>query len=148
MRKLFYFSPFLGWGGTDITRFGAAEVRVNAFSNMNFTCLVAKTVTERGDLLVTWKFKNQEDPLKTGGKYRIPELEPISSCRRAFKLVIINVTADDEGVYSCHQKCKNGGGTACESSAEFKLKVSSTPPTMGKNVLNDFQLLHMSDVVA
>jgi len=109
---------------------------------------VAKTVTELGDLLVTWNFNNQGDPLKTGGKYRIPELDPISSCKRAFKLKIINVTADDEGVYSCHQKCKDGGGAACESSAEFKLKVSSTPPTMGKNVLNDFQFLHMSDVVA
>ena len=45
---------------------------------------------------MTWNFKNQSDPLKTGGKHKIPALEPFSSCKRAFKLEIINVTADDE----------------------------------------------------
>ena len=128
-----------------IKRSGPAVISVNAFSNITLSCLVAKTVAELSDFLVTWNFKNQRDPLKTDGKYRIRELEPISSCRRAFKLEIIHVTADDEGVYSCHQTCKDGDGDVRESSAKFELKVSLPPPTTGKNVLNDFQLLHMSN---
>ena len=100
---------------------------------------MAETFIKVNGLQMTWNFKNQRDPLKTGGKYRIPKLEPISSCRRAFKLEIINVTADDEGVYSCHQTCKDGGGDVCKSSAKFELKVYSPPPTTGKKVLYDFQ---------
>ena len=93
-------------------------------------------VAELDDLRVTWNFKNQSDPLKTGGKYRIPGLEPISSCRRAFKLEIIKVTADDEGVYSCHQSCKYGVTDDCKSSAQLELKVYSPPPTTGKKRLS------------
>ena len=119
-------------------------ISANAFSNITLSCLVAKTVAELDDLLVTWNFKNQSHPLKTGGKYRIPALDPISSCKRAFKLKIINVTADDEGVYSCHQTCKDSGGDVCKSSAQLKLNVSSplptkypTPTTRSKRFLND-----------
>ena len=105
---------------------------------------MAETAVELGDLRLTWNFNNQRDPLKTGGKYRIPALEPISSCRRVFKLEIISVTADDEGVYRCHQTCKDGGGDVCKSSAEFELKVHSPSSTTGKKILNDFQLFHMT----
>ena len=105
-----------------------------------------RTVAELDDLRVTWNFKNQSNPLKTGGKYRIPVgLEPISSCRRAFKLEIIKVTADDEGFYSCHQSCKDSGGDVCKSSAQLELKVDSplstkypTPTTRSKIIVNDF----------
>jgi len=114
--------------GINITRSGPTKTAANAFSNITLSCLVAKTVAELDDLLVTWNFNNQSDPLKTSGKYRIPALNPISSCKRAFKLEIINVTADDEGVYSCHQTCKDSGGDVCKSSAQFELKVYSHPP--------------------
>ena len=97
---------------------------------------MAKIVTQLDELRVTWNFKNQSDPLKTGRKYRIPELEPISSCRRAFKLEIMNVTADDEGVYSCHQSCKYGVTDDCKSSAKLELKVYSPLPTTGKKWLS------------
>ncbi|XP_015767116.1 PREDICTED: hemicentin-1-like [Acropora digitifera] len=114
--------------GIYITRSGPEEIAASAFSNITLSCLVPKTVAELDDLRVTWNFKNQSDPLKTGGKYRIPGLEPISSCRRAFKLEIIKVTADDEGVYSCHQSCKYGVTDYCKSSAQVELKVYSPPP--------------------
>ncbi|XP_015754279.1 PREDICTED: hemicentin-1-like [Acropora digitifera] len=114
--------------GIYITRSGPEEIAASAFSNITLSCLVPRTVAELDDLRVTWNFKNQSDPLKTGGKYRIPGLEPISSCRRAFKLEIIKVTADDEGVYSCHQSCKYGVTDYCKSSAQLELKVYSPPP--------------------
>ena len=114
---------------------------------------MAKNAAELDDLRVTWNFKNQSDPLKTGTKYRIPGLEPISSCRRAFKLEIIKVTADDEGVYSCHQSCKDSDGDPCKSSAQLELKVNSplstkypTSTTRSKRIVNDFQLFHISNV--
>ncbi|XP_067020458.1 uncharacterized protein [Acropora muricata] len=115
--------------GIYITRSGPEEIAANEFSNITLSCLVSKTVVELDDLRVTWNFKNQSDPLKTGGKYNIPGLEPFSSCRRAFKLEIIKVTADDEGVYSCHQSCKDSGGDVCKSSAQLELKVYSPLPT-------------------
>ena len=134
-------------------RSGPEEIAANAFSNITLSCLVAKNVAELDDFLVTWNFKNQSDPLKAGGKYRIPALEPITSCRRAFKLEIINVTENDEGVYSCHQTCKDSAGDVCKDSAQFELKVHSprpkeySPPlTKSKKILFDFQLLHISNV--
>ncbi|XP_074622393.1 uncharacterized protein LOC141880765 isoform X2 [Acropora palmata] len=114
--------------GIYITRSGPEEIAASAFSNITLSCLVPRAVAELDDLWVTWNFKNQSDPLKTGGKYRIPELEPISSCRRAFNLEIIKITADDEGVYSCHQSCKDSDGDPCKSSAQLELKVYSPPP--------------------
>ena len=84
---------------------------------------MAKNVNELDDLRVGWNFKNQSEPLKTGGKYRIPALEQISRCRRSFKLEIINVTADDEGVYSCHQTYKDSDGNVRKSSQNIELKV-------------------------
>ena len=150
---LFLFSPFAGLTGIYITRSGPEEIAANEFSNITLSCLVSKTVVELDDLRVTWNFKNQSDPLKTGGKYNIPGLEPFSSCRRAFKLEIIKVTADDEGVYSCHQSCKDSGGDVCRSSAQLELKVYSplptkypTPTTRSKRILNDFKLFHISNV--
>ena len=95
-----------------------------------------KHVAELDDLRLTWNFKNQGDPLKTGGKYRIPELDPITGCRLAFKLEIINVTADDEGDYSCHQSCKDSYGDHCKSSAQLELKVYSAFATRGKKRLS------------
>lgn len=115
--------------GINIMRSGPTEIAANAFGNITLSCLLSEVVAELDDLLVTWNFNNQSDPLKTGGKYRIPALERISSCKRAFKLEIINVTADDEGVYSCHQSCKDSGGDVCKSSAKIKLKVYSPLPT-------------------
>ena len=129
---MFFFSPFAGLEGIYIKRVGPAEVRVNAFSNITFSCLVAKTVAGLDDVQVTWNFKNQSDPLKTGGKYRILALEPFNGCKRAFKLEIINVTPHDEGGYSCHQTCKDSGGDVCKSSENFELKVYSPPPATGK----------------
>ena len=112
-----------------------------------------KNAADSDNLLVTWNFKNQSDPLKTGGKYRIPGLDPISICIRVFKLEIIRVTADDEGVYSCHQSCKDSGGDVCKSSAQLELKVNSplstkypTSTTRSKRIFNDFQLFHISNV--
>ena len=149
---MFFFSPFAG-SGIYITRSGPEEIAANASSNITLSCLVAKTVAEIDGLRLTWNFKNQSDPLKTGGKYRIPALEPISSCKRAFKLEIINVTADDEGVYSCHQSYKDSGGDVCKSSAQLELKVHSplstkypTSTTRSKRIVNDFQLFHISNV--
>ena len=149
---LFRFSPFAG-SGIYITRSGPEEIAASAFSNITLSCLVPRAVAELDDLWVTWNFKNQSDPLKTGGKYRIPELEPISSCRRAFNLEIIKITADDEGVYSCHQSCKDSDGDPCKSSAQLELKVYSPPPkvyssptTRSKRILNDFKLFHISNV--
>ena len=127
----FFFSPFAGLEGIYIKRVGPAEVRVNAFSNITFSCLVAK-VAGLNDVQVTWNFKNQSDPLKTGGKYRILALEPFNSYKRAFKLEIINVTPHDEGGYTCHQTCKDSGGDVCKSSENFELKVYSPPPATGK----------------
>ena len=124
-----------------------AEIPVNVLSNITLSCLVPETVAALDDLKVTWNFKNQSDLSKTGGRYRISALEPISSCKRVFKLEIIHVTADDEGVYSCHQTCKDSGGDVCKSSAKLELKVYSAPPkvysappTKGKKILGDFQL--------
>ena len=148
----FLFSPFAG-SGIYITRSGPEEIAANALSNITLSCLVPRTVAELDDLRLTWNFKNQTEPLEIGGKYRIPALEPISSCRRAFKLEIIKVTADDEGVYSCHQSCKDSGGDVCKSSAQLELKVHSplsakypTPTTRSKIIVNDFQLFHISNV--
>ena len=132
---LFVFSPFAG-SGIYITRSGPEEIAANAFSNITLSCLVSRIVAKLDDLRVTWNFKNQSDPLKTGGKYRIPELEPITSCRRAFKLEIINVKADDEGVYSCHQSCKDSFDDLCKSSAQLELKVYSPFPTTGEKRLS------------
>ena len=131
MIGFFCFSLFAGLSGIFIKRTEPAEIQVNALSNVTLRCLVAETVTELDDLKVTWNFKNQSDLSKTGGRYRISALEPISSCRRVFKLEIINVRADDEGVYSCHQTCKDGGGDVCKSSVQFELKVYSPTPTTG-----------------
>ena len=145
---VFLFSPFAGSPGIYITRSGPEEIAANAFSTITLSCLVAKNAAELDDLRVTWNFRNQSDPLKTGGKYRISGLEPISSCKRAFKLEIIKVTADDEGVYSCHQSCKYGVTDDCKSSAQLELKVYSPPPTLttrSKRILNDFHLLHISN---
>ncbi|XP_067021860.1 toll-like receptor 1 [Acropora muricata] len=111
-----------------ITRSGPEKIAANAFSNITLSCLVPRIVAKLDDLRKTWTFKNQSYPLTTGGKYRIPALEPISSCKRAFKLEIIKVTADDEGVYSCHQSCKDSDGDTCKSSAQLELKVYSPPP--------------------
>ena len=132
---LFRFSPFAG-SGIYITRSEPEEIAASAFSNITLSCLVAENAAKLDDLRVTWTFKNQSDPLKTGGKYRIPALEPISSCRLAFKLEIIKVTADDEGVYSCHQSCKYGVTDYCKSSAQLELKVYSAFPTRGKKRLS------------
>ena len=153
MIRLFCFSLFAGLSGIFIKRVGPAEILVNALSNTTLSCLVPETVAELDDLKVTWNFKNQSDLSKRGGRYRISALEPISSCRRVFKLEIIHVMADDDGVYSCHQTCKDSGGDVCKSSAKLELKVYSprpkvysAPPTTGKNIYSDFQLLHMSNV--
>ena len=153
MIRFFCFSLFAGLSGIFIKRIGPAEILVNALSNITLSCLVPETVAELDDLKVTWNFKNQSDLSKRGGRYRISALEPISSCRRVFKLEIIHVTADDEGVYSCHQTCKDSGGDVCKSSAKLELKVYSprpkvysAPPTTGKSIYSDFQLLHMSNV--
>ena len=151
---VFHFSPFTGSPGINITRSGPEEIAANALSNITLSCLVPKAAAELDELRVTWNFKNQRDPLNTGGKYRIPALEPISYCRRAFKLEIIRVTADDEGVYTCHQSCKYGVTDDCKSSAKLELKVYSAPPptkhttptTRSKRILNDFQLFHISNV--
>ena len=85
----------------------------------------------------------------------MPALEPISSCSRAFKLEIIKVTADDEGVYSCHQSCKYGVTDDCKSSAQLELKVYSPLTTKypilttrSKRIVNDFQLVHISNVLS
>ena len=137
--QISFLSLFAGLSGIFIKRIGPAEIRVNAFSNITMRCLVAETVAELNDLHVAWNFKSQSNPLKTGGKYRIPALEPISSCKRAFKLEIINITADDEGVYSCHQTCKDSGGDVCKSSENFELKVYSPPPTTGKKRLSVYR---------
>ena len=152
IKSKLFFSPFAGLG-LHIERSGPKEIAANVSSNVNLSCLVDKTVTELEDLLLTWNFKNQSDPLKIGGKYRIPALEPITSCRRAFKLEIINVTANDEGVYTCHQTCKDSGGDVCKDSAQFELKVHSprpkeySPPlTKSKKILILFKLLHISNV--
>ena len=149
---VFFFSPFVG-SGINITRSGPEEISANAYSNITLSCLVAENAAELDDLRKTWTFKNQSYPLTTGGKYRIPALEPISSCKRAFKLEIIKVTEDDEGVYSCHQSCKDGNGDPCKSSAQLELKVYSPPPkvsssptTRSKRILNDFKLFHISTV--
>ncbi|XP_044179199.1 uncharacterized protein LOC114952530 [Acropora millepora] len=115
--------------GINITRPGPEEISANEFSNITLSCLVAENAAKQDDLRLTWNFKNQSYQLKTGGKYRIPALERISSCKQAFKLEIIKVTADDEGVYSCHQSCKDSGGDVCKSSAPLKLRVYSPPPT-------------------
>ena len=154
MIRFFCYWLFAGLSGIFIKRSGPAEIRVNALSNITLSCLVSETVAKLGnDLKVTWNFKNQSDLSKSGGRYRISALEPISSCRRVFKLEIIHITADDEGVYSCHQTCKDSGGDVCKSSAKLELKVYSprpkvysAPPTTGKNIYSDFQLLHMSNV--
>ena len=153
MIRFFCYWLFAGLSGIFIKRRGPAEIRVNALSNITLSCLVPETVAELDDLKVTWNFKNQSDLSKTGGRYRISALEPISSCRRVFKLEIIHVTADDEGVYSCHQTCKDSGGDVCKSSAKLELKVYSpppkvysAPPTTGKKILSDFQPLYMSNV--
>ena len=150
MAYFFCFSLFAGLSETFIKRIGPAEIRVNALNNITLSCLVPETVAELDDLKVTWNFKNQSDLSKRGGRYRISVLEPISSCKRVFKLEIIHVTADDEGVYSCHQTCKDSGGDVCKSSAKFELKVYSAPPkvyspppTTGKKILHYFQILHM-----
>ena len=153
MTGFFCFSRFAGLSGIFIKQTGPVEIRVNALSNITLSCLVAEAVAELDDLKVTWNLKNLSDQSKTGGRYRISALQSISSCKRVFKLEIINVTADDEGVYSCHQTCKDSGGDVCKSSAKFELKVYSappklysTPPTTGKKILSDFQVLHMSNV--
>ena len=136
VRRSDFFSPFAGLDGILINRTGPAEILVNALSNITLSCLVPETVAELDDLKVTWNFKNQSDLSETGGRYRISALEPISSCRRVFRLEIINVTADDEGVYSCHQTCKDSDGDVCKSSGNFELKVYSPPPGTGKKRLS------------
>ena len=59
---MFFFSPIAGLEGIYIKRVGPAEIRVNAFSNITFSCLLA--IAALDDEQVTWNFKNQSDPLK------------------------------------------------------------------------------------
>ena len=107
---------------------------MNAFNNITLRCLVSRTAASFCQEGFTWHFNKNQEPLKTDGKYLIGKFEKIKSmCKEAFSLEILNVTEDDEGEYSCHQRCRTFTGWNNQSGS-IKMKVYSPPATPGKKL--------------
>ncbi|XP_068691156.1 fibronectin type III domain-containing protein-like isoform X2 [Montipora foliosa] len=123
-----------------IKAIGPPQIEVNAFNNITLRCLVSRTAAIWCQGGFTWHFNKNPEPLKTDGKYVIVKFEKIKSvCKKAFNLEILNVTEDDEGEYSCHQRCSTFAGWHSQSGS-IKMKVYSphaTPEISTTNEVND-----------
>ncbi|XP_068736789.1 uncharacterized protein [Montipora capricornis] len=116
---------------------GPPQIEVNAFNDITLRCLVSKNAASFCQRGFTWHFSKNPEPLKTDGKYVKVKFEEIKSvCKKAFSLEILNVTEDDEGEYSCHQRCR----TFTEwhnQSGSMKMKVYSPPATPEISTTNE-----------
>ena len=76
-----------------------SKIAAIAFSNSTLSCLVHDT-HDVCDL--KWFFNNKTLPSKSNDKYKIALQEETSSkCKKAYSLIVMNVTFVDKGTYSC-----------------------------------------------
>ncbi|XP_068737266.1 uncharacterized protein [Montipora capricornis] len=116
---------------------GPPQIEVTAFNDITLRCLVSRTSAFACRGGFTWHFNKNPEPLKTNGKYVIVKFEDIKSeCKEAFSLEILNVTEDDEGEYSCHQRCRTFTGWHNQSGS-IKMKVYSPSATTDVSTTNE-----------
>lgn len=109
----------------------SSTIHTTTFTNSTLICLVDGQLDYDYDCYLEWRFNNKSAPLKSSEKYTVDLKETSSKCKEAFILIIMNVTHNDNGTYSCQMFCEWDEWQ--NTSASIELKVYE--PQIGKKVL-------------